>query len=533
MLNLIAKDFKLLFKGKGTLTNRIFTFLFYLVIASLFIYIEIKIFGTILNKIKAYNGASNAFFTIFLFILNILLTFLCLFSAKKLFFDNSDIVTVGPYPISNGKKIASKLIFLFLIMMFFNLLFTLPLFIAYGISFKRGLTYYYSCLYYPICIFLFQGGVALLLLMPYKALSDYLAKHIFIQLLVVIIIGFALAFLYGYVLSIFVNIVSNSKFDSLFSKERLDNIVLVSKNLFPTNFLSEVFLKNKVSSLFPFLAFNGGIFIIGLSIAIYFYHKFLYLPSSEDKKKKANKEKEVRVHKVFPTLIKKELIILFRNSNYIITFTGLLFIEPILSYFVIDGLNVIFKNGTLAYYALAIPDIIPIMDFLILLFLMAIVFSSGTNYVSNENKNIRVIKTIPISISKQLLAKTLIPYLSVLLFSLFSIIVLCISSELSFINALFTFIYSIFFLLLLSFVALYEELKIKRNGARNYLYSTLATYLIPLISFFMMMLLSYFKINIIYSYLLILAILFICILPFVIKGKFKFEKWFLEMEVIN
>ena len=533
MLNLIAKDFKLLFKGKGTLTNRILTFIFYLVIATLFIYIEIKIFGTILNKIKAYSGAANAFFTIFLFILNILLTFLCLFTAKKLFFDNSDIITIGPYPISSGKRIASKLIFLFLITTFFNLLFTLPIFIAYGITFKRGLTYYYSCIYYPICIFLFQGGIALLLLMPYKALSDYLSKHIFIQLLVVIIIGFSLAFLYGYVLNLFTNIVSNSKFDSLFTRERLDNIVNVSKNLFPVNFLSDVFLKHRVSSFFPFIAFNGGIFVIGLSLAIYFYHKFLYLPNNENKKKKAKKEKVLKIHKVFPSLIKKELIILFRNSNYIITFTGLLFIEPILSYFVIDGLNVIFKNGTLAYYALAIPDLIPIMDFFILLLLMAIVFSSGTNYISNENKNIRVIKTIPVSIYKQLLAKALIPYLSVLFFSLLSIMVLLISTQINFINALFAFIYSIFFLLLLTFVGLYEELKIKRNGARNYLYSTLSTYLIPIISFFMMMLFSYFKINIVYSYLLILAILLILFLPFVIKGKFKFEKWFLEMEVIN
>ncbi len=532
MLNLIAKDFKLLFKGKGTLTNRILTFIFYLIIASIFIYIEIKIFGTILNKIKAYNGASIALFSIFLFILMILLTFLCLIYAKKLFFDNADIVTIGPYPISNEKKIISKLIFLFLIMYFFNLLFTLPLFIAYGISLNRGLTYYYQSFYYPICMFLFQGGVALILLMPFKSISDYFSKHLFLQLIVIIIVGFSLAFLYGYVLSLFVNIVSNSKFDSLFTKERLDAFVAISKRLFPVNFLVDVFIKNKPSSIFPYLAFNGGIFIIGLSLSIYFYHRFLYLPSSEQEKKN-DKIKEVKVHKLFPTLIKKELIILFRNSNYLITFTGLLFIEPVLSYFVINGLNVIFKNGTLSYYALAIPDIIAILDFLILLLMVAIVFSSGTSYISNENKNIRVIKTIPVPIAKQLFAKLLIPYLAVTFFSLLSIIVLLISKQMNFLNALCSFIYVLFFLAILSLISLYEELKIKRNGARNYLFSTLSTYLLPLISFFVMMLFSFYKISIYYSYLVGLLILILCFLPFLIRGKNKFNKWFLEMEVIN
>ena len=532
MLNLIAKDFKLLFGLKGDKKSRIFSVVLSLALIALFIFLEIKIFSTILEKIKAYENAANSYFAIFLFAIAILLTFYCLIVAKKLFFNEADIATLGPYPISNGKKTVSKLLFLFIIMYAFNLLFSFPIFISYGISFNKMLFYFYTALYYPVLLFFFQAGVALILLMPYKMLLDFLKRHIFIQVVVVVLIGAGISLIYGNVLSLFVNMVSNSKFDALFTKDNLDNLYAVSKHLFPVNFLVNVFVYHKGIDLLKYIAVSSGIFIVGLALVIYFYNKFLYRQFSGESKS-TKKIKKIKVESLMPSLIKKEFIILFRNSNYVLTFTGLLFIEPLLCYFVINSLNIIFKSGTLAYFAVAIPDIIIALDALIYFLLIAIVTSGGTNFIANENKNIRVIKTIPVSIKKQLGTKMAIPYVSGLFFSLLSLILLSSASQLSIFHGMAIFVLSIFYLLLLNLVSLYEELKIKRNGTRNYFYSSLVIYVVPIAIFFILMLLSYFKVNIYVSFLLSLILIVACLLPFFYKGKKRFNRWFLEMEVIN
>ena len=57
MLNLIAKDFKLLFANKGGKLSRVLSIIFTLAIVALFVYIETTIFTSILDKVKVYNTA--------------------------------------------------------------------------------------------------------------------------------------------------------------------------------------------------------------------------------------------------------------------------------------------------------------------------------------------------------------------------------------------------------------------------------------------------------------------------------------------
>ena len=113
MLNLLVKDFKLMYSREKKLSKRILSTLITIIFIGCFIAIETFFFIAILNKITNYNQAPLAFMTLFLFIISIILMITNIFQAMKLFFNKKDIEQLSNYPVTNGQIIFSKLIFLF------------------------------------------------------------------------------------------------------------------------------------------------------------------------------------------------------------------------------------------------------------------------------------------------------------------------------------------------------------------------------------------------------------------------------------
>lgn len=529
MLNLIAKDFKLLFVNKGGKLSRFLSIIFTLAIVSLFVFIETTIFTSILDKIKVYNTAGKSFLTIFLFVVMVVLSMFSLITANKLFFNEQDNLQLSSFPISNGKKVFSKLISLFLICYGINFIFNFPILISYGITFNKVLFYFYASLYYPVLLFLVEGALAMFLLFPTKLLLDFLKKHFIIQLIFASLIGIGLAIIYGYILDVFVNVVSSNRVDLIFTTDSLNNLSNISKNLFPITLLIELFVKGKIINLFTYILICGGLLIVGVAFVTYFYDKFTFAINFEKNKKK---EKKIKLNSLTLSLIKKEFIILYRNSNFVISFIGLLIIEPFLLSFIFQAMNKIFSYGLLASYLLAIPTLSISFDLLIFMLLIAIISSGGTSFITSEENNIRIMKTLPIQPEKQLFVKIFVHFVPVSFFCLLSSIAISLSKHVDFVHTLCFFVITISYILLIDLISMYEELKIKHNS-RNYLLSSLATYLIPLFIFFISVIFSYFKISIYFAYLIGFAICIACSLPISFDMKAKSRKWFLDMEVAN
>ena len=143
MLNLLAKDFKLLF-GKGTtiskrITSIIVTFLF----VAAFIGIEVFLYITILNKVGNIQNAPIAFTCLFLFIVSIIIIVSSLLSANKLFFNEKDIEQLSVHPVDEIQIIFSKLIFLFITHYAIGFVTSFPLFVAYGVINSKTMMFYY------------------------------------------------------------------------------------------------------------------------------------------------------------------------------------------------------------------------------------------------------------------------------------------------------------------------------------------------------------------------------------------------------
>ena len=528
MLSLIAKDFKLMFSKSGNRLNRLLSLFFNIVISLLFVAIETFIFINIMKKISIYPGANLIFFIIFLAVITVLLTIVCIFSGQKLFFNEEDNNQLSHLPISNEKKILSKLFFLIITMYVLNLIFSFPLFIAYGQMFNKRLFYFYTSLYYPVLVSILEIGIALIFIYPVKLLLDYLKKHILIQSIVLIIISFGLCFVYSKILNVFIDLVANNEMNLLFTSESIEVANKISKCLIPINYLVNSFVNG--NGLIPFICIALGIFIIGLILIFIFYNHFVNFTIEN---KLNNKKHQIKLSSINKALIKKELILLFRNSNNLFSFTGLLIVEPFLIYLVVKAINTIFTTGTMSYVFATIPNFLMILDIVIILLMSVIISSGANNFIQNEDKSLRIIKIIPINPLKQLFIKTMIPFIASSIFLFISYLILFITRTISYQPFLFGFIVNFISLGCIYLISLYEELKIKHNQQRNSLISNIYTYLIPVVITILGLITTYFKINIYLILTLILLISVILSLPFVIKMKSRLNNLFLDMEVKN
>ena len=533
MFSLIAKDFKLLFQGSSkNKMSKILGLVFTIVVGVLFILIEIYLFNAIFAKLKVIQKATSSYFSLFLFIISTMLTVFAIMTAKKLFFNETDNTKLQSLPISNSKIVMAKLFFLFLTMYFMNLVFNLPLFITFGRVYHKMVIFYFNAVFYTLFLFFFQAGVALIFVYPIKLLLDFLKKHIVIQLVTVLVFAFGLTFLYSRALNIFINLVAENDIDSLFTVKSLATIDKAARYMIPINFLEDVFVSNNMRALFPALAVSFGTFILGLTLVIYFYNKFLQHVFNNAKKKK---EEELKLKTISPkkALMKKELILLFRNSNYLFSFIGLLAVEPFLAYLIIKSFNTIFTSGAISYYLLAVPNIISFMDVLVMMLVSTIIFQGANNYISNENKNVRLMKSIPVSPFTQLAIKIALPFLMSVLFLLVSYLVLMITKTVSVVTGLYALLTNMMLLLALTIISLFEELNIKRNQEKNSLLSSVYTYAVPFVYFLIALLMCYLKVNYNVIFILGVVIVMISLIPFLVKFKSRVNKMFLSMEVSN
>ena len=274
-----------------------------------------------------------------------------------------------------------------------SILFIYPLFIAYGINYSMTLKFYYLALFYPLLSFFFEMGVALFLIYPFWLLKNYFNNHIILRFLLMILLLGIGCYFYAKVLNLFIEMIAGGNIHNLFTQTMMDKLIGFRKYEIPINFLTDIFIQNRYVSLLPYLGISFGIFILGLSITIF---TFSYVRNISISNKRKHRMKEYKKISIKKALIKKEVILLTKNQNYTLSFTGLLVIQPFLAYLVIKALNTIFTSGIFAYYISVVPSFIPLLDILILMLFTVIISQGANQYIQMEKKTIKVMKTIPV-----------------------------------------------------------------------------------------------------------------------------------------
>lgn len=529
MFNLLFKDIRIQFLGDSDFKKKLVKLFILILLMGALAFVIAFIFSNVIKKVDVYKGAATAYLTLFLAIVSILMIIMNVLRAYKLFFNKKDIEILTTEPVTNSQIIGSKMIYILVMHYVTSLVFVYPIFISYALNQGRSALFYFITIFYPLLSFLFEGGIALLLVYPFKLIIDYLKKHLIIQFIVSLVLMVLLAVLYSKVLSLFMTLVVNNNINQLFTTSAIKQVSKITSGMVPIVFLVQFFLGVGVKIL-PYICIAAGIFLLGITLTIFAFNYFRNVTFTNPKKKLKEAKKIPSVPRM---LIKKELIVLFKDSNNIFSFSGLLIIQPFLMYMVISSINGVFRSGSFQFYSLIIPNIVEILD-IVLIMLFTIIINTGANsYISNEMKTIRVLKTIPIEPEKQLLFKVLVPFVLSLLSLIVSTLVLIICKTISPVHIIFGFLLSLTMLVVFEIVSLREEIKIRANKPKSNFLSTIYAYIIPVLFLGISMLFTYNKVNVIVPYILTLVIIFGSAIPFIINYKQKIRDDFLDLDMIN
>jgi hypothetical protein len=232
-------------------------------------------------------------------------------------------------------------------------------------------------------------------------------------------------------------------------------------------------------------------------------------------------------------LIKKELILLVKNPDYIFSFSGLLLVQPFLLYLIVIAMNAIFQSGTFLYYITLFPNFVALVD-VFLVIMVALIINSGANqYISMEERTIKNLKTIPVDYKKQLLIKMMIPYLLSALFLIISVAILLFSGVISALTAVFSLILALVVMFVFDVTSLREELNIRHGKPRSTFLSSLYSYVLPLAYIALVIFLSYNGFSLWVMYLFGVLLFVLLGLPQILKVKRCMGDWFMELEAIN
>ena len=530
MLNLIAKDIKLLFGGKARGKARVARYLFVALVLISLVALESYAYHEILVKLASFKDAPLSFTCLFLFIVSIIMMVSCLVQAEKLFFNESDEREMSAYPISSGKMIFSKMLLLFGMQFLLGLVFVYPIIISYGIIMERMVFFYFLGLFYPLGSFFFEAGVALVLVYPYHRIKAFLKQRPLIQFIVAVVLMTIFAVVYGIVLNTFLDVIAYSGINSLFTEANMAMLNESRKFFIVVTYLVDIFFSYEVHSMLYWAMFSFFTFLLGLIIILPLYRKGLLNLSPT---RKYSTSFDYRLTSNSKALFKKELILLFRDSDNLFSFSGLLVVMPYLCYLVVFAMNKLFTEGALAYYLIPFPGLAIYINLFLVMCFTGVIASGGSDYISREKASIKILKTVPTPPMKQLWIKLLIPFLASLTSLTLSIIVLLATGLLSWLTALLAFAYSVVFLVGFNVIALMEEMRRGRGESVKRFWSTFYTYGVPTIFIGVSALLSFLRFEPSHIYLIGMGIVVIFTVPEVLGFAIGKERLWGEMEVSN
>ncbi len=540
IVELLHKEYKENFINnikKASNLKTFFSLLIKLIFISLFIALEVYIYFALDKKLILFSEyGSLDFLILFLVILLIGSVFTSLNKVRNVFYKRTDSEVLLHLPVNNEEIIFSKIIFTYLYSVLINFVISVPLLFSYGVS--RGIedniypAFYVLSILYPLLISIFSSGLTLILLPLYNKIYNFLKNKALLQVILGSLLVICLCFIYQYVLDLFINLINDSKVDSIVSMDFINNLHNVTPYLFPVSGLVNVAINriNAFNHLAIALGISLGIILIGFIISSLSYTKFLKNEISSNKK--IEPKKTTKLNSLTKTLLKKEFILIFRNSNYVFSYTSLLIMQPFLAFVVISSLNgILYEN--MEMLLIYFPELINGLNILLLLLFSSIISSASLDSYSREDKNLMIVKYLPISPLKQSYIKLIMPLIFSSASLLITNLILISFKEISLNAFLVATILGLLLQVSLVFNGLYIDL-IKLNsdlkGNISFL-STLISVVLPLVIFLIHFIMSYFRLSSTLIYIieviLMLSITIISIVPF----KKMVNKYFIKMRI--
>jgi hypothetical protein len=378
---------------------------------ALFIFLEYFLFASLDSKLRDYSPYGSFDFLVIACSLIVFTSVLINgVNSRSLFFSKDDDIILHSLPIDDFSLIFSKLLYLYIKLCIQISSLCFPLIVIYGSLNGLQAPYYVLAIFFGIMMsfaFLFWSA---LIAYVFDFVHKFLANRYFVQIILGGLLCIGVAYLYQNLLSLFLSLLTNVEIGGIFSLTFLDEIHLISAYLIPVySFLSlgsaqGVFLIN-LMWVFVFILFSLS-FSIGVLPHLFSFH----MKSEKERSYKNKKEPVLRVYSPFRNLVKKETMLLFRDSSALFSYSALLLMEPFLSYFVLSSLK-----GILYYNMPALntyfPYLFDALEILIMLLFLGLISSSSVSSFSKEKPYLPILKSNPGDKRKIILSKLLVPFI--------------------------------------------------------------------------------------------------------------------------
>ena len=361
--------------------------------AALFMLLVGYLFWGIDAKLRSFSSyGTYDFLVLYIFLATLASSLASLPGSYKALERTEDRLILSPLPISRDERILAKAAFFYTKLVVSLFLLSFPALVAYGIARGQTALFYVFSVLYPVLGSFSSLGLLTMLLGPYGLLMEVMRRHKVVQFVLASLLVIALCFVYREVLNLFLDLLAGAELDSYFSEPFLQSLNGASPYLFPAG------------SYLALLTGDGNVaghvtLFIGASLTLLVLG-FYILSFLMGRLEKGRREKGARK-------VKKEWVLLFRDSSYLFSYTSLLIMQPFLAFVVVESLSGILQDGMgmfLAYF----PELINgILIFLVLLF-ASLISGASADGVSREGSGRILMKEIPVPPGEQLLAKLLV-----------------------------------------------------------------------------------------------------------------------------
>lgn len=350
-------------------------------------------------------------------VVSFMIFFFGIFFIMTVFYFSMDIENLLPLPLKPSEIVGAKFTTVLVYEYLTELLFLLPVVIAYGIKSSGGILFYlYSFVIFLILpvIPLIVAGLIVMVIMRFSNIAKNKDRFK--------VIGGVIAMFVGVGVNLGIQKMANNtnqeELVRLFS-ERNNSLVNLSSKIFPSSKLAVNSLINSnnlkgIINLMLFVVISAALVFIFILLGEMLYFKgVMGISETVSKRKKlSSSELDKRTTKKSPLKanISKELKLLFRTPAYFLNCILMNFLWPVLLIvpLIMQGQNIneLKKLGIYFQTDSKYAAIILAVGFGSVAF-VALSNNIATTAISREGKKLFVLKYIPVKIKTQLMAKVL------------------------------------------------------------------------------------------------------------------------------
>lgn len=358
-------------------------------------------------------------FALVLFVTQLISFFLTLGSVINTLYTNKDNELLMSLPVSHNEVFVSKIIVLYVSEAYANVLYTLPICIAFGLIGGYSTAYYFMILPILLLLTVIPLALATVLSLPVFAVISYLKKHFVASVITVVVV--ASVAVWGYVsLVLKLGEMFNLTGQQIQTVEKINTFLTSTVKYNPIFvWIAEAMFLDGFAWKYPVLFVGSvAVFALGITVCKPFYFKMAMksgeTASSQTQKITADKE-------LSPTasLFVKELKTVFRSPGYVFQY----FIFTILMPLIVVVYDKLMLSVTVSQIGANMIDGAHVLIVGIIAMLSNVISATA---LSREGGNFYLMKTCPVDVHKQAYVKILFNAV----FTLTAVVITCITASL-------------------------------------------------------------------------------------------------------